>query len=95
MHRRAAKEVPFWTVLLCIVAAGLSDEGGAGANVGFAIKQRFAPVAREVAQLDRCVRGRWAQANEASLCTGGRWQRRRCAPRGGERIGVVGPPEGR
>jgi hypothetical protein len=25
---------------------GLSDEGGAGANVGFAIKQRFAPVHR-------------------------------------------------
>ena len=34
---------------------GLSDEGGAGANVGFAIKQRFDPVAEEVAQLDRYI----------------------------------------
>jgi hypothetical protein len=34
---------------------GLSDEGGAGANVGFAVKQWFAPVAAEVAQLDRYI----------------------------------------
>ena len=34
---------------------GLSDEAGAGANVGFAIKQCFAPVAEEVAQLDRYI----------------------------------------
>ena len=32
---------------------GLSDEGGAGANVGFAIKQAVAPVQDEVEQLDR------------------------------------------
>ena len=47
--------------LLCSLAdprnfiVGLSDEGGAGANVGFAIKQCFAPVAEEVAQLDRYI----------------------------------------
>ena len=34
---------------------GLSDEGGAGANVGFASKQAFSPVAAEVAQLDRYI----------------------------------------
>ena len=34
---------------------GLSDEAGAGANVGFASKQRFAPVQHEVAQLDRYI----------------------------------------
>ena len=34
---------------------GLSDEGGAGANVGFASKQRYAPVAEEVAALDRYI----------------------------------------
>ena len=34
---------------------GLSDEGGAGANVGFAIKQGVNPVQAEVAQLDRYI----------------------------------------
>jgi hypothetical protein len=34
---------------------GLSDEGGAGANVGFAIKQYAAPVQEEVSQLDRYI----------------------------------------
>lgn len=34
---------------------GLSDEGGAGANVGFAIKQGFCPVQEELAQLDRYI----------------------------------------
>jgi hypothetical protein len=34
---------------------GLSDEGGAGANVALAIKQRFAPVASEVAAVDRYI----------------------------------------
>ena len=34
---------------------GLSDEGGAGANVGFAAKLRFRPKAEEVALLDRYI----------------------------------------
>lgn len=34
---------------------GLSDEGGAGANVGFASKQHYAPVQAEVAALDMYI----------------------------------------